>query len=318
MVKKYGWIGFYSHAGMLEDESLLCREDERYLGLQIDPSFPELPPLSSLELPNWVVSIPREDRDWICNGSVDIPDELLYRQNINNCQGPWIAVSAYLDIKDKTIGRMAFGNITAVLVATQDVNRLVESFDKRTHMNMWRLEFYESPRDYYTFAGEIPWSPDFARIDPDRDIKSLYRVTVNTVGGVSNEIEALAHCYAWEGHHSHLNQAGGAPVPSKNFSEKFNLRGVAQTFDQTLPNGNLATITLNGPKGFDGHLLYLREDLLYRYAAGRQLIWFGWGERLLYTTNGKGADWLVESRQKGEGFWKYLREAKDLSNLFAG
>ena len=63
-----------------------------------------------------------------------------------------------------------------------------------------------------------------------------------------------------------------------HFSEAFGLRGIPQTFDQQLSDGTWASKTLRAPIGYSGDLLYLREDLVRKYAKGRKLIWFIRGE----------------------------------------
>ena len=48
--KKYGWIGFYTYAGMLDSDGRLPKDDERLSDVPIDPSFPESPP-ALIDLP---------------------------------------------------------------------------------------------------------------------------------------------------------------------------------------------------------------------------------------------------------------------------
>jgi hypothetical protein len=103
--KKYGWIGFYTYAGLLDDRGLLS--DEQISDLQIDPSFPEPPPKAPLQLPLWTSPNPAADRQWILNGIVEIPNELLYCSQIGRLRGPWIAVWADLSANEQTPGRRA-------------------------------------------------------------------------------------------------------------------------------------------------------------------------------------------------------------------
>jgi hypothetical protein len=49
------------------------------------------------------------------------------------------------------------------------------------------------------------------------------------------------------------------------------LRSAPQTFNQFLPGGSPATITLSGVDGFDADILYIREDLLRDYVGEREL-----------------------------------------------
>lgn len=111
--------------------------------------------------------------------------------------------------------------------------------------------------------------------------------------------QILARRYAWKTYHSALNEAGAALVPSRPFSAAFDFRGIPNTFGQILPDGTPAAMSLGAPAWFDGHLLYIREDLMYRYAAGRQLIWFIWGKRQLYPYPDPAPNWLIEASQNG-------------------
>lgn len=138
------------------------------------------------------------------------------------------------------------------------------------------------PAEYYVFAGEIPWHDRFASPEPGYTVHDIYRQIVHRAG---REIptERLAHRYAWEGYHSNENQAF-AYVPSRLFSEAFDLRSVPAGFDQVEPSSAVAARSFAAPTGFTGYLLYLRADLVQAYAAGRAIVTFAWGERRLQVT----------------------------------
>lgn len=38
-------------------------------------------------------------------------------------------------------------------------------------------------------------------------------------------------------------------------------------------------MSFTAPPGFNGHLLYIREDIVKAYAGDRTVVTFGWGER---------------------------------------
>jgi hypothetical protein len=313
--KKYGWVGFYTYAGMLNDDGRLPTDYMRLSDVDIDPSFPEPPAPAPFGCPLWARPTPADDRRWIRQGIVTVPDELLYRRVIGSHEGPWIAVHAYLETKDQAPGRSVFGILTALLVAGTDAGRLVEALNTRAHPGGWWLP--EAPSDYYIFAGEIPWSTEFARRNADSDPAQLYREAMDVGEGSPVEVEILAHRYDWESYHSVLNEAGGALVPSRPFSAAFDLRGKPQTFSQTLSDQAVAALSLGAPAGFDGHLLYLREDLVHRYAAGRQLIWFIWGERQLHSYPDPAPNWLVQALRNRADVWRHIRRGEELSCAFA-
>ncbi|WP_157526394.1 hypothetical protein [Microbacterium oleivorans] len=92
------------------------------------------------------------------------------------------------------------------------------------------------------------------------------------------EFESVAHSYAWETHNSSENQAF-AYVPSQRLSQMSRLHSAPAGFNQVDEGGRVAAMSFTAPEGFDGHLLYVREDVLQMYTGGRAVVTFGWGER---------------------------------------
>lgn len=68
--------------------------------------------------------------------------------------------------------------------------------------------------------------------------------------------ECLAHGYSWESCHSTLNDAGGALVLSRPFSERFDLRSVPQAFHQVLPDGSPLLVRLRRHMGLPARFFY--------------------------------------------------------------
>jgi hypothetical protein len=301
--KKYGWIGFYTYAGMLADRGELPK-DFQPADSEIDPSFPDPPATALINIPNWASAKPADDRRWIAGGKVKVPDELLYAKEIASQPGPWIAAYADLNTKDEVSGRRVFGQVRTLLVAPGNVVRLVNALNAKVHPGGWWLP--EAPSDSQIFAGEIPWSRRFGQMEGDPE--SPYRGTVEIAGARNVQVEILAHI---------VNRAGGAFVPSRPFSESFDLRSAPELFDQTTPDGTLAAISCNAPVGFGGHLLYMREDLVRRYVKGRQLIWFIWGERQLDPSRRTWPEWLVQMANTGKDIWRQVRRVDELSRTFA-
>jgi hypothetical protein len=307
--KKYGWIGFYTFAGILDDKNELA--DERLSDLHIDPSFPESPAPVQVELPVWARVTPKEDRKWIRKGLVKVPDQFFYPQAIQSHQGPWVAVGGFLESETETAHRRVWGLLTAVLVHPDEVPALVEALESREHPGRWWLP--EAPDDYYTFAGEIPWSDVFTRQAMEDGIGSIYQRRVALDDATDVEAEILFHRFSWESYHSELNQAGGTLVPSKEFSHAFDLRSVPQGCDQVLPDGSFAAISRAAPEGFDGHVLYLREDLVSKYAKDRALVWFIWGERQIYPLPHRTPDWIDRARAERADVWRTVQVGTNLS-----
>ena len=220
----------------------------------------------------------------------------------------------YLNSRTKVPDRGVFGFLRALLVDARNAATLIEALSRKEYPgNDWLPRV---PETYYTFAGEIPWSPEFAR-DVEEDEGTLYREKIETTSGAPIEVEILAHDFGWESYHSALNQAGGAYVPSWSFSHAFDLRGTPQSFDQVQPNGAKATISLTAPAGFTGHLLYLREDLVKEYLGSRKLVWFIWGERNVYSHIHSPPPWLVRAHQQHAIIWRRLVRGEDLSRALS-
>lgn len=310
--KKYSWIGFNTYAGMLDDRGEL--DERRLTDVHLDPSFPEIAPAAPVRVPIWARPTPVDDKQWVRKGIVTVPDTLLYSTELDGHVGPWVLVDGYLDSRAGAVGRNVFGRISALLVDGDDGPAVVAALNERASPGGYWLP--EPPSDYYVFAGEIPWHPEFASGRGD-DPTRLYLGHVRMDAVPDLEVEILSHAYAWESYHSPLNDTGGAHVPSRWFSEAFDLRGLPQAFDQVLPDMSRAALVFEGPDGFEGRLLYLREDLLDAYAGSRTLIWLAWGERSLRPYPQPPPAWLDEARRDDADVWRRVVEGSDLSARFA-
>jgi hypothetical protein len=155
---QYAWIGLYTYPGMLDHYNRLWHGNRAPDG-QIDPSFPDPAPLAPISLPAWARVTPTDDRRWIRNGVVAVPDEQFYVPEIDSTPGPWIAVCGYLNSRTKVPDRGVFGFLRALHVNAKDAGRLVDALNRREYPgNEWLPRV---PETYYTFAGETPWSPEF-------------------------------------------------------------------------------------------------------------------------------------------------------------
>ena len=303
--KKYGWIGFRTYAGMIE-EGMGRFGRELFDDYYIDPSFPGRLIKSPIHLPDWARATPVNLQRWIRKGKVNIPDQFLNPGEVGEEQGPWVAIYGYLVDKKEELGREVFGFITALLVEPNQVDELMGALAQWNHLSEARVP--SAPNDHLTFAGEIPWSQRFAR---DETEGPLYIHKMSTEGQSTIEVEILFHCYSWEGFAT--GALSNVPVPSKSFSAAFGLRGAPQTFSQELSDGVAVSKTLGAPGEFSGYVLYLREDLVLEYARGRQLVWFVWGERQLCPFPIVIPDWLVKARIDQADVWQYVRQHHSLS-----
>lgn len=307
--KKYGWIGFFTFAGMLAQQGALPEREHRLSNVDIDPSFPILPPKLPLSLPTWGGDSTVTDEEWISSGPPTVPAQLLRAEKIGRLQGPWLAVYASLRCHDGP--RRVWGNLLALgLTASRAVSeRAIAALLARGEWD--NASALQLPSDHYTFAGEIPWHPEFSRAVSGASSRSNYLGRLR-IGQRLLRAECFAHWYAWESYHTTTNNAGGTLVPSRPFSESFDLRSVPQRFHQVLPDGSPAALTVRAPDGFEGEILYLREDLLMHYCAGKALIWQMQGDRNLNDGSFNQPQWLERVYRERKNRWSLVWGAEDL------
>ncbi|WP_437336605.1 NACHT domain-containing protein [Sorangium sp. So ce394] len=308
--KKYGWIGFFTYAGVLEAQGLLPDDGRRLSDVDIDPSFPEPPPVDGEPTASqaWLKPSVESHERWACGRSTEVPPRLVVREKIGEHQGPWVAVHGFVKASDRVLGREAWAFLSALVTRKQGVSALVAALNAGERPWVAR----DAPSDHYTFAGEIPWHPSFAaEALAESDFERVYRESVR-VSTSDVEVEALAHRYAWESYHSEMNHAGSARVPSRCFSSRFDLRSAPQGFDQFLPDGTRATITLRGVDGLEGDILYIREDLLRQYVSDRTIVWFAFGERELRPYPRSPPEWLMGAQRQQSNAWRVVITEADL------
>jgi hypothetical protein len=299
--KKYGRIGYFTYAGFLEASGQFPRGDREFADVDIDPSFPEKSPTDGTSsVPEaWLLPSVDSHEEWMRGCRTSLPQGIVRREAIGGHIGPWVAVHGFVRADDRVLGRTAWAFLSACVVPKKQVQRLVDALNAGGRP--WGTR--DVPSDYYTFAGEIPWHPDFASVVlAEGGYRKKVRIEDQAV-----ELEVLAHGYAWESYHSEMNRAGSARIPSRLFSAHFDLRGLAQSFDQLLPDGNRAAITLSGVDGLDGDIVYIREDLLRQYIANRSIVWFTSGERDLRPYPSAPPQWLVDARRQRENEWWEVR-----------
>jgi len=77
-----------------------------------------------------------------------------------------------------------------------------------------------------------------------------------------------------------------------------------QSFDQCLPDGTRASITLSGVDGLKGDALYLREDVLWQYVGDRDVVVFSFGERGLRPYPPSPPQWLLDAQRQQTNAWR--------------
>lgn len=278
--KKYSLIAFYELAGRLQDRDRLPRDPTTRLSdVDIDPSFPELPASLEVDMPRWARTTPADLRRWVRHGKIAVPEQLIRRAELQGHPGPWVLVDGSIRDADEITGRTVWGHMRALMVSSRSAANTVRAIAGLTRWS--GLHWPDEPSDYYTFAGEVPWSDEFAasvyhyEADP-------YVSEIDLPGAPNVSVEVLSHRYSWESYHSELNDAGGVSVPSRRLSEHGRLLRVPEGFDHVDPEDRMASQLVLAPEQVtSGNLLYVREDVLDAYAKSRRrkVILFAFGER---------------------------------------
>ena len=268
--KKYGLIAFWEAAGRRVVSGAI--DDERLMSVDLDPSFPERPAHDPVALPTWTRTRHRTDEAWL-RGSIALPASYLQWKDDS---GEWICLHGFQIEDDTEQNRSTFAFVWGVFTAACQWQAFADAV--RRH-GMGRHRVPEGGDDYFTFAGEIPWSQAFAtyeRTNPDDDHDRHYRA-----GDTLVPLEGSAHSYQWESHHSVTNDAGGTPVPSLRICESLALRGQAQSFELVDADGRLATRNFVTGGEERGSRMLMRRDLLDQYCqrTSQDFGWVFWGDR---------------------------------------
>ena len=319
--KKYGWVGFFEAAGRLVAEGRSpIRDGEVHLSdVDIDPSFPAKPPALPLEFAGFMSEEFEDLENWVSGGSVDVPDELLRPESLGSAQGPWVALSGYLEEEDIESQRRISGFLQAALVERESEQKLRDALASQQHPgSFWGLRL---PEAHYVFAGEMTWSA-CARLGLSED--DLQQPYSEVLSGADEQdqvaIERPAHFYGWESYHSATNNAGGYPVPAVTLAESFDLRVIPASLDWCDPNGRRASITCSPPSNVNeaGHLLYFREDLIRDYCAKHnyELVWIVWGERDVWFADYSRdrPDWLNRAYTDYSNVWRRIASLDEVAS----
>lgn len=305
--KKYGLVGFFTAAGRMAKVGSLPDRGHRLSDVDLDPSFPEPPARLNFDLPTWVRSENIGEREWIDRDDVQIPHGFLRAEQIDGHVGPWLAVYARLHASHRS--RSVFASLHALVLPIEEEGKAAK---KLSSGGRWDSNSgTDIPGDYYTFAGEIPWHPEFST-DYDPDTGSPYTGEFVLPGGSRVAAMSVAHRYSWESYHSILNHAGGAVVPSRPFSDRFNLCALPQTFHQVLPSGSGAALSFAAPEGFDGEVLYVKEELLVEFVGTSGVIWLMTGDRHLSNYSNDAPEWFRDSLRGRKNEWRRVWRRADL------
>ncbi|MFC1875052.1 hypothetical protein ACFLY3_02745 [Chloroflexota bacterium] len=314
--KKYSWIAFYELAGFRQDKGMLYMYDEaRISDADIDPSFPELAHDFQVVDGDLLGNRDVPLHEWIETG--DNPDiaPYLVLENLCNEKGPWVLLDGFICQEDSNIRRSCTVFPHSILIQNTDFKEVLALLHD-VELRWGRLPGV--PEDYYTYAGEIPWSDTF-KYNGQEELEFIISTkkvphdypafcegrTLST----DREIEVPDKTKTvmisipvrnnnWESSHSVVNHDRFVLVPSKEIAEFLDLCSQPQTFDLYEKNGRRASITIQwGDTWHTGHkLVFLRKDLLDRYLEknGYMLAWVIGGERQFKSIGNEGLDEFAE------------------------
>ncbi|WP_369244369.1 hypothetical protein [Streptomyces sp. R41] len=158
--KKYGWIAYHEMVGRLVDTGRSPSpfgEAERLMP-DLDPTFPDRPPVTPMPLPAWAPAEPTDDQRWLVSGTVAVPDQLWSPEELHSVDGGWLLVEGYLN--HRRDGRTVFGFFRTLLLEPQDTVLAQQLANERPYPGNDFFPSLPTVRD--VLAGERP-SPRCAR-----------------------------------------------------------------------------------------------------------------------------------------------------------
>lgn len=303
--KKYGWIGYYELVGRLAEAGRIRDRwvgGERNVTPDIDPSFPEEPPVVPLALPEWAPEGTLDDEEWLRTGPVDVPADLWSPAELYGVTGGWLLVEGFLE--HRRDGRRVWGYFRSLLLEPADVDPALEMISGLEYLGS--PSFPELPTVRGVFAGEAPWSTRFqVRLDEDD----------------SYSRPALRR--DWRGHGIGVGQVavelstgeGGSPtvltrsyeIPTFEFAACFDARQLPGTLDFVGLDGVRASATFRAETPWRGQLLFIRRDLVVEFAADRRIVQIAWGDREVTVEWSSVPDWVREVHQSHQNRWLDVR-----------
>lgn len=162
LIAAYELVGYRHDLGLLKheyaDESEYEYLHERSHLADIDPSFPEDHDSPRVTDANLLGdrNIPIEE--WILHGPDPDLVPALTPDTVYERPGPWVLLDGLLSQTDEQAKRSSYVLIRALVVDAKDAHEVAHLLQAETQD---RELFHEPPRNYYTFAGEIPWADTY-------------------------------------------------------------------------------------------------------------------------------------------------------------
>ncbi|MGZ0211253.1 MAG: hypothetical protein ACKVI4_02120 [Actinomycetales bacterium] len=288
--KKYAWIAYFEMYGLRSRSGRLKefpRHEPRSADADIDPSFPVEPPDWRPPLPDVFASSPVDRVQWLSAGQTPNYASVISLGRVDGHSGGWVLLDAVFH-EGADDGRETQAWVTTAFVPKRSIGSLRAEFATPAPEHR---DLPEPGNDFYTFLGEVPWSERFGSDIRRADGKPLVlneRILDHYADGKWREgypAESTSRIWAWEGHHSPLNDLGNVYFPSPSFADFHSLRGVSGSADLIDRNGRVASIFRRHPgPGFGSAYFYVRKDLIESYLDSRllTLVTMIRGERTLH------------------------------------
>lgn len=289
--KKYAWIAYFEMYGLQFDKGeLQDYRESRPSDVDIDPSFPEAARTIEPNLPDIFTGAPTTLREWISDGPTPDYSRFLESEEVDGIRGPWVLLQGFIEESAQADSRQVFSFLRGIIVRRPNASQVLEIFDSIEYPGNHAIP--EPRSDHYTFAGEIPWSQQFAselrdtagNAAPDIQEAFEYHDGSKWVSGI--EVEVPVRRFAWESYHSELNQVSGVDVPAPSLGERLGLVNRKGEWDFFDSSGQIATLYRefnDNEKSSRSHLLFIRADLMAKYLGDdHDLLWLVWGERNIH------------------------------------
>lgn len=276
--KKYSWIAYYELIGRLASAELSQNRwvgSERNVAPDIDPTFPDEPPIASLSLPEWVPSGSLDEEVWLRSGTVHVPAEFWEPSELCGVTAGWLLIEGYLE--HSRDGRRVWGLFRTLLLKPTDVAAAFSMINEAEYLGNDFLP--KLPTAGEVFVGEVPWSHRFKvrpydgrGEDSSMVLRRHWRDEGIRIGQVAVELPT---------------REGGSPtrltqsydVPSFEFAAQCRLRQLPGTLDLVDVDGVRASANFRTEDPWRGQLLYVRRDLVDEFVGDRRMVQVGWGER---------------------------------------
>jgi len=297
--KKYGWIAYYELIGRLDDAG---RSRERSMGggrlltPDVDPTFPEEPPVVPISLPEWALPKPLDDETWCRRGEVRVPIELWSPELIHGVPGGWVLVEGFLE--HRRDARRVFGFFRTLLL---DPDTEAAAFELVEHRKYLGNDFLPSLLELRNvFAAEAPWSPRFHIQSDDDDYAALRDDWCDA--GIPVDQIAVELTASDRSSSTALNRS--YDIPSFDFAARFNLRQLPGTLDLVDFKGRRASATFRAEGSWQGNLLFVRRDLVAEFAGHRKVIRVAWGERVVNAERVALPAWMSSLYEGYDYVWR--------------